>query len=867
MKLNKILFLNSQVYQNNSKQNYDADKRQICSFSFNYMGNSFAKDKFVKQNISFGSSVIKNNIGEELSVINVIPDELPSLQSSVQKVKDLSGEWEYFLGDELPQKEKSPIGKMNLPSNWFLMGEKNFPEEFKVTNTKPFNANNPKIKPDIKKGLNYSGTVIYRKIIDLKEDANPNKPHFLDLDMVDYYGQVYLNGKPAGNQHEGYFQQWSVNLTEVKNENGQQVLKKGKNEILIKVSDPALPFDDTNMLNGQILNKDEDINENNKQKFPASFPKRQNKVKGVLGFHDCRPGSVHQRGQECSTGGIIRGIKLRQSPGIDIISTKIIPVFDSKKVSKNNAEIIMQFVVTNFTDKPKEIVLNCEISPHNFKEKGKTKEEQVQVFSTTVTIPPHEIKSIEHIEQVKNPKLWSTWDKGYPHLYQANIKVEEKGNKDKILDQKLKVFGIKTITRDENNTHYLNGEKFYPRGINYISTQYLSQADKNWYQGDIDLIKEANLNTVLVHAHVERPEFYDLCDREGIAVIQGFPLIWTYTEDPSFEEKAKIQAKDMVDLLGNHSSIIEWIAHNEGTRNPELYKKITESIKSKDNLSRPIIKNAGEKVIDKDGNERKGPETENWHAYPEWYKSSTPEYTIDDQLSEHPFVDEFGAQALSNKPTLQKIFNKKALNIPKTQAGWKKWKHAFNWVYANFQPKQMFEIAGVNPGKNIDEFIVNSQKNQAKLLQYEIEYLRRHKWDKEKPNTGEVVFLFADPWRAASSWAVVDYDRKIKPGYEAIKKANQPLLPSIKYEWKKPDSPVEIVLVNDKKEEFKDLIVKYQIGNEKMKFQKIEKLEADSVKSVVKLGILPSVIIGETPLKVWVENSKGKIISKNSIIS
>jgi hypothetical protein len=240
-------------------------------------------------------------------------------------------------------------------------------------------------------------------------------------------------------------------------------------------------------------------------------------------------------------------------------------------------------------------------------------------------------------------------------------------------------------------------------------------------------------------------------------------------------------------------------------------------------------------------------------------------------IKKSSFITEFGAQGLSELSVLKKVFgDKRAFDVPKTFAKWKDWDYTKHWKYAGFQPEQTFDIAGVSPGKNINEFVANSQKFQARLLQHEIEYLRQHKWDKEKPNTGEFAFTFADPWRNAASWAVVDYERRPKLGYYAVQQANQEILPSIKYEWEKPDSPVEIVLINDKEESLKDLNLKWQVGDGEIKSQEIKELKADSVQSVVNLGILPEVVKGNQKLKVWLEDPnaiepKKKIISENSM--
>ena len=44
------------------------------------------------------------------------------------------------------------------------------------------------------------------------------------------------------------------------------------------------------------------------------------------------------------------------------------------------------------------------------------------------------------------------------------------------------------------------------------------------YKKDVELLREANLNTVHPFCVVEKQEFYDQCDRAGILVYQDFPM-------------------------------------------------------------------------------------------------------------------------------------------------------------------------------------------------------------------------------------------------------------------------------------------------------------------------------------------------------
>ena len=154
--------------------------------------------------------------------------------------------------------------------------------------------------------------------------------------MVDYYAEVFVNGASVG-KHEGYFQRWSVDLT--------GALRKGKNLIAVRVSAPALAFDLA-------------------QQFAVSWPKQQNQVKGIFGYHDTRPGATSVRGQERGTGGILRGIGLRaSSTGTSISSRLKVTPLD---VSEASARLVVEAVTRNWGKKTFDATLTGTIRPKNF---------------------------------------------------------------------------------------------------------------------------------------------------------------------------------------------------------------------------------------------------------------------------------------------------------------------------------------------------------------------------------------------------------------------------------------------------------------------------------------------------------------------
>src|SRR5579863_7255913 len=186
-----------------------------------------------------------------------------------QETIDLAGEWRYLPYDgegnmAAESVDDSGWPTMPLPSSWYLMGSKSYPAKARAAARLIAPGSPADLPPPPKDvGFDYEGTVWFRKTISWGGAAAPGVP-VLDLDMVDYYAEVFVNGASVG-KHEGYFQRWSVDVS--------SALRKGKNLIAVKVSAPALAFDLA-------------------QQFPVSWPKQQNEIKGVFGYHDTRPGAT-----------------------------------------------------------------------------------------------------------------------------------------------------------------------------------------------------------------------------------------------------------------------------------------------------------------------------------------------------------------------------------------------------------------------------------------------------------------------------------------------------------------------------------------------------------------------------------------------
>jgi len=541
-------------------------------------------------------------------------------------------------------------------------------------------------------GLNHSGKVYYQKKFEIS--TQKDKDYYLIFKGVDYFCKVKLNGRLIGD-HEGYFQEFSFMIT--------NILKDGENLLEVEVDSPCEPTD--------------------------IWPDKKHLIKGIFNHHDTRPGSWDpEYGQDRNTGGIWNGVLIKEKSKIYIDKNiKISPLILKDSRARLDIDVLL-----NNSDYPQEIEINLEISGIGFKENFEINK---KIFLSSGKNHIHLVKTLD------NPKLWTTWDRGKSYLYNLRCKISNLAKER--LDEELTRFGIREIKIDDKWNWYLNGERFFPRGTNIIPTQWLSEYDNKMIARDIRMLKEANVNALRVHAHINRQEFYDACDEAGILVWQDFPLQWSYEETDEFAQNAAGQVEDMIDQFYNYPSIAVWCCQNEPSVNRHTLDPLLYMIaKAKD--STRYIDIASDFA---------------YHPYPGWYVSHYFEFR---SLPAAPFINEFGAQALPNAETMKEMMKEDELWPPKWPV----------WTYHDFQYDPTFNVAQIDMGNSLEEFIENSQNYQAKLLKYAIENYRKNKYSKV---TGIFQFMFVDNWNAIT-WSVVDYFRKPKKGYNILKTVYQPVL-------------------------------------------------------------------------------------------
>ncbi len=684
----------------------------------------------------------------------------------MSNVLALDGQWRYQTADspDFAAADWDVAGwpSMAIPQNWFLGG------------------------------LDHHGVVWFVRDFDLT--LAPGEYATLRFEGVDYFADVTLNGRQLGH-HEGYFEAFAFDVTEC--------LRDGRNRLAVRVDSPFEPVG----LDGWHM--------------------RKRLIKGVLNHHDCRPGGGWlPSGQAHNTGGIWNAVSLIAHGPITMDRLQLRADLDS-----DPPRLMGDLFMTNRAV-PIQTTLRVTVTPDNF-DGGVTYDADFEL-----TVP---LGTSRHAIRLTVPDvaLWQPWDRGFPHLYRVAVADPHHG-----LEHSA-TFGFRTVSADDRYRWTINGRPYFIRGTNYIASQWLSEtlfadiahseqhpfpppdgthvSGERWFERDVRLMRDANLNLVRVHAHVLPGEFHDVCDRAGILVWQDFPFQWGYRDDTAFHDEAERQARAMVEELYNHPSVIVWCMHNESPWDADwMAGEAGGSYDPAHNLALDERLTAAIRTLDPTRHVQLNSGTGDSHVYPGWYYGHWRDYAGADHGA--PFPTEYGAQGLPAIETIRHIFARfgddaghAALVRFKawidTQPQWALAKDMpplaevpaelhddyvvwQTWRFHDFQPPETFYLAQVDLGDSLAAFIANSQAYQNQIIQFATETYRQHKYNKIN---GVIQFMFVEPWPAIT-WAVLDYWRRPKPAYDVLTNAMQAVLvsaviqPAIRAH---ADWSLDLLVVND----------------------------------------------------------------------
>jgi len=355
------------------------------------------------------------------------------------------------------------------------------------------------------------------------------------FDGADYFVTVWLNGQLLGS-HEGTFTEFAFDVTD-------KLRYGGDNVLAVVVTHPWVPKG-RGLL--EYLNGD----------FSMAYPGSLAVVKKPPYFIDVSWDALPAQGNAAFDMGIWRSVHLRTTAPVTIDDVHV----ETQEIDADgSATLHLGVTVKNAGLAAVTRTVTLKLKPENFAGVAQDLE------PLTITAAPGETKA-EATVHVANAQLWWSWDHGKQNLYKLEAATE--GGKGEWGDKRAVVFGIRTITRDANMAYWLNGKKMFVKASWFsIEDFYRATPTAENYERDLRLYRDGNFNLLVNFTVVEKPEFYDLCDRLGILVVEELPFLQfgpqqiVAKDSPRREpymKQARLQVTEIVTALRNHPSIVEW---------------------------------------------------------------------------------------------------------------------------------------------------------------------------------------------------------------------------------------------------------------------------------------------------------------------
>lgn len=163
---------------------------------------------------------------------------------------------------------------------------------------------------------------------------------------------------------------------------------------------------------------------------------------------------------------------------------------------------------------------------------------------------------------IENASFW--WPKpGVPYLYTMEITYGA--------DTYTQTFGIRTV-KIEGTKFLINGEPFYFKGFGKHEDSAIHGRgfDMCLNVKDTSMIHWLNANSFRTSHYPYAEEMYDLCDREGIVIIDETPAVGlhaptgtnTYEVYKTFDHHQDV-IRDMINRDKNHPCVVMWSIGNE----------------------------------------------------------------------------------------------------------------------------------------------------------------------------------------------------------------------------------------------------------------------------------------------------------------
>jgi beta-mannosidase len=413
-------------------------------------------------------------------------------------------------------------------------------------------------------------------------------------------------------------------------------------------------------------------------------------------------------------------------------------------------------------------------------------------------------------------KRWEPWRYGGQPMYRASLVASGAGVESSRVEDTFAFRELKFDIGPRRWSLAVNDKPIFLRGACYAPSYRLDELTPEWFEADLRIAKEANLDALRVVANVLPDDFYRRADAAGMLLLQDLPLTGTYAyhargEDGRFfDAVAREQQSEMVEMLRNHPSLAVWIAHDEPPwlpsnadlgevhavrQNHSIDQELKATFERLD-PTRPALAASGE--VDQ-------------HLLLGWTSGSWKDITGAEPL----MVSAFGAQSLpsADSPVWEKIGQR-----------WPVADDEPSWRYLGFQPVNWAERGVGLPSahQDLEAYAESSQAYQADLIKLAAEHLRTRKFES---CWGAFAYHLIDPFPAIG-FGLMDSARRPKAALDALADAFRPtrvIIEPLDFEAGRPfgfllnpDAPfaARIVVVNDDPDVFGPASVRWSVTRE-----------------------------------------------------
>lgn len=365
--------------------------------------------------------------------------------------------------------------------------------------------------------------------------------------------------------------------------------------------------------------------------------------------------------------------------------------------------------------------------------------------------------------RIPNPRLWWPADMGEPSLYRMTLSfVPADGG---VADTRRFTFGIRTIAMaplpggprpDKFNwTFVINGKPMFVKGTGWCTLDPLMDFSRPRYERFLTLARDQHCQMIRAWGSgmPETDDFYDLCDRLGIMVVQEWPTAWNSHETQPYDMLEETVQRNML-RIRNHPSLTIYTGGNESG------KPFGKAI---DMMGRLSIELDGTRAFHR--GQPWGGSMHNYDSYWGWEP-------LDRHLTkEADFFGEFGLACMPIYESVQRYLpdNEKNVWPPLPDGAFAYHTPIFNAVECLARLTQ-FARYFVAKDADMERFTVGSQLSQAVGLRHQLERARA-RW----PHcTGALYYKMNDNFPAAS-WATADWYGAAKIGHYFVQDAFAPL--------------------------------------------------------------------------------------------